>query len=83
MDSKGWPPVRAQVLRDIIGNPFGAHENEDLGTFLADLVKVLNQLGPLLKVGADRNNLTDVVVGCQLHRANVHLDEVVQEILQR
>jgi len=81
MDGKGWPSVRAQVLGDVIRNSFGAHEDEDFGAFLADLVEVFNQLGPLLKVGADRNDLTNVVVSCKFHRANVDLNKIVQEVL--
>lgn len=81
MDGKGWPSVCAQVLGDLISNTLGAHEDEDFGAFLADLVEVFDQLGPLLKVGADRDNLTNVMVSCEFHRANVDLDKVVQEIL--
>lgn len=83
MDGKGWPSVGAQVLGDIISNSFGAHEDENFGAFLADLVQVFDQLVPLLKVGTDGNNLTNVVVSCQFHRANIDLNKVIQEILQR
>jgi hypothetical protein len=42
---------------------------------------VLDKLRPLVKVAADLDDLRDVVVGGQLHRANVDLDEVVEEVL--
>lgn len=81
MDGKSWPPIRAQVLGDIISDSFRAYKNEDFGAFLADLVKVFDQLGSLLKVGAYGDDLTNVVVSCQLHRTDIDLDEVVQKIL--
>lgn len=81
MDGKGWPSVRAQILGDLVGDSLGAHEDKDFGTFLTDLIKMFDQLGPLLKVGTDRNDLTNVVVSCQFHRANIDLNKVAQEIL--
>jgi hypothetical protein len=67
MDGKGWPSVCAQVLGNIISNAFSAYEDKDFGAFLADLVKVFDQLCPLLEVGTNGNNLTNVVVGRQFH----------------
>lgn len=83
MDGKSWPPVRTQVFCDLISNSFGAHEDEYFGAFLADLVQVFDQLGPLLEVGTNRNNLTNVVVSRQFHRTNIDLNKVAQEILQQ
>ena len=81
MDGKCWPSIRTQVLGDVISNPLSAHEDEDFRAFLTDLIKVFNQFGSLLEVGADRNDLANVMVSCQFHRANIDLNEVVQEIL--
>ena len=82
MDGKSRPAICTQVLGDLISNSLGAHKDEDFGAFLADLVQMFDQLGPFLKIGTDRNNLTNVVISCQFHRAHVDLNKVIQEILQ-
>ena len=81
VDGQCWPSILTEVLCDIVRNTFCADENEYLRVLLTDLVEVLNELRPLLKVTADLDNLLDVVVGRQLSRADVNLDEVLQEVL--
>lgn len=82
MDRERRPSVLTKVLGDIIRNPFGGHEDEHLGILCADFLKVIDKLCPLLEVAANFDNLLDVVVGGQLHRSDVDLDHVLEEILK-
>jgi len=77
------PTVLPQIFRDVVSNPFGPYEDQDLCIFSADLIQVLDQFGPLLEIAADLNDLLDVVVGSQLHGTNVDLDHILQEVLQK
>lgn len=81
MNSKSRPPVLTKVLGNIVCDSLGADEDEHLSIFLAYLVKMLNELRPLLKVTADLDDLCNAMVGGKLHRSNVHLDEVLKEVL--
>ena len=81
VDGQRWPSVLTEVLGDVVGDTLRAHEDEDLGVFLRDLLEVLAKLRPLLKVTYDLNDLLDVVVRGELHGADVDLDEVLQEVL--
>jgi hypothetical protein len=69
-----------QELGQIVGNPLGTNKDQDLGVLLRDLVEVLDELSPLVKVGTDGDLLGDVVVGLQLHGTDVDLDQVVLEV---
>lgn len=82
MNGKSGPAILTQVLCNIVGHSLGGNKDEHLGVLSADLVKVLDELIPLLKVAANFNDLLDVRIGCQFHGANVHLNEVLEEILQ-
>jgi hypothetical protein len=82
MNGKRWPAILAKVFCDIIRNPLSANEYENLSILSADNIKMLDQLGTLLKVTADFNNLGDVMIRCELHRANIDLNKVLQEILK-
>ena len=83
MDGQSWPSVLTEVLGDVVRNTLGANEDEHLRVLLADLVQVLDELRPLLEVADDLDDLLDVVVGSELHRTNVDLNEVLQEVLMK
>jgi hypothetical protein len=74
------PSVLPQKLGQVVGDPLGTDKDQDLGVLLRDLVEVLDELASLFKVGADGDFLGDVVVGLQLHRTDVDLDQVLLEI---
>ena len=81
MDGKCRPAILTKVLGNVVRDTLGADEDEHLGVLLADLLEVLDKLRPLLEVTDDVDNLRDVVVRGQLHRTDVDLDEVLEEIL--
>ena len=81
MDGQSRPTVLTKILRNIVCNSFRSHEDEDFGILLADLVKMLDKFGSFLEVAADFNNLRNAVIGGELLGSNVHLDEVLEEIL--
>ena len=81
MDGQCRPSILTEVLRDVICNALRPDEDENLGVLLADLLEVLDELRPLLKVTYDLNDLLDVVVRSKFHRTDVDLDEVLQEVL--
>lgn len=82
MNGKRRPAILAKVFRDIIRNPLCANEDENLSILSADDIKMLDQLGTLLKVTADLNDLGDIMIRCKLHRAYIDLNKVLQEILE-
>jgi hypothetical protein len=82
MDSKGGPAVLSEILCQVIGDPFRASENQNFGVLLTYLVKVLDQFATFLEVGANFDDLLNVMVGCEVHGPNVDLNEVFQEILK-
>ncbi len=81
VDGQCWPSILTEVLGDVIGDTLRAYENENLCVLLADLLEVLDELCPLLEVTHDLNDLLDVVIRSEFHRADVDLDEVFQEVL--
>jgi hypothetical protein len=82
MNGKRWPAILAKVFRDIIRDPLSANKDENLSVLSADNIKMLDQLGALLKVAADFNDLGDVMIRRELHGTNVDLNKVLQEILK-
>jgi hypothetical protein len=60
VDGKRGPSVLTEVLGQVVGDPLGTDEDEDLGVLRRDLLEVLDQLAALLKVGADLDDLSDV-----------------------
>jgi hypothetical protein len=82
MNGKRWPAILAKVFRDIIRNPLSANKDENLSILSADNIKMLDQLGALLKVAADFNELSDVMIRRELHGTNIDLNKVLQEILK-
>lgn len=82
MDSKSWPSVLTEVFGDVVRNTFRSDEYQYLGILSTDLIKMFDQFGALLEIAADFNELLNVVVGGELHRSDVDLDHVFQEILQ-
>ena len=81
MDCKRRPAVLTQILCDLIRYVLSAEKDQDLGILSANLVKMLDQLGLLLKVAADFDNLLDIVVRSEIHGAGVDLDHARKEIL--
>lgn len=77
------PTILPQVFRDVIGDSFRPHENQDFSILRTNLIQVLDQFRALLEIAADLDNLLDVVVGRQLHGPNVDLDHILQEVLQK
>ena len=80
MNSQRRPSILPQELGQVVGDPLGTNKDQDLGVLLRDLVEVLDELSPLVKVGADSDLLGDVVVGLQLHGTDVDLDQIVLEV---
>ena len=77
------PAVLAQESGDLIGDTLGACEDQDLVCIilpLHDLLEVLNHLVTLLGLADNLDDLGDTMVGSQLHRTDVDLDEVGQEV---
>lgn len=81
MDGQRRPSILTEVLGDVVCYSFCTDKDEYLGVFLTDLIEVLNEFRTLLKVAADLDNLLNIVVGGELRRTDVDLDEVLQEIL--
>lgn len=81
MDGKSWPAVLTKVFGDVVRNAFRPNKYEYLGVLRADLIKMPDQLSTFFEVAADFDNLLDVVVGSELHRPNVDLNHVFQEVL--
>jgi len=81
MDRKSWPAILTKMFRDVVGHAFGRNEDQHLGILLADLIEVLDEFVPLLKVAADLHNLLDIVVSCQLHGTDIDLNRVAKEVL--
>lgn len=63
MYRQSGPTILPQIFRDVVSNPFGPYEDQNLGIFGADLIQVLDQFCPLLEIAADLDDLLDVVVG--------------------
>jgi len=80
VDGQRRPSVLPQKLGQVVGDPLRTDKDQDLGVLLRDLVEVLDELASLFKVGADGDFLGDVVVGLQLHRTDVDLDQVLLEV---
>lgn len=70
-----------EIFGNIIGHTLGANKNQDLGVFATDLVEMLDEFATLLKISADFDVLGNIVIGSQLHGADVDLNHVVKEIL--
>lgn len=81
MDSQGGPSIRAKVFCEVVGDPFRANEDEDFCILRANLIKVLDKFGSLFEVTADFNDLLNVVIGRQIHRPDVNLNGIFQEVL--
>ena len=66
-----------EILRNVVRDVLSTDEDQHLIMLLADLVEVLEELRPLLKVADDLDDLLDVMVGSEHHGADVDLDEVL------
>lgn len=76
-----WPSILAEEAGNLICDTLGAGEDQDLvGAGLHDLLEVPSHPVALLEVGHDFDDLVDPVVSRQVHRADVDLDVVVQEV---
>ena len=83
VDGQCRPSILTEVLRDVVRDTLSTDKDEHLRVLLADLIEVLDELATLLKVTHDLNDLLNVVVRCKLHRTDVDLDEVLEEVLWR
>lgn len=81
MNGERWPTVLTKVFRDIVCDPLSADEDENLSVLSADDIKMFDQLGAFLEVAANFDDLRNVMVRCELHRTNIDLNKVFQEIL--
>jgi hypothetical protein len=73
----------AQEAGDLISHTLGACEDEALVRgllVLHDLLEVLNHLVALFALRHNLDNLSDAVVGSQIHGTNVDLNEISQEV---
>src|SRR6266852_4861373 len=82
MNGECWPTVLTKVFRDLVCDPLSADKDENLSVLSANDIKMFDQLGAFLKVAADFDDLGNVMVGCELHRTNVDLNKVFQEVLE-
>lgn len=80
MNRQSGPAILPQVLGQIVRNPLGSNKDQDLGVLLTDHVQVLDQFSSLLKVGADLDELGNVVVHFEFHGTDVDLNKVVLEV---
>lgn len=79
--TKCRPSVLAEEACDLVSDALGAGEDKALvAAVLHDLLEVLDHLVALLEVRDDLDDLSDTVVGRQIHGTNVDLDVVVQEV---
>lgn len=76
MDGECRPTVLAKVLGNVVCNALRADEDQDLGVFTANHVKVLQQSIAFLVLSEDFDILLDIVVSRQIERTDVDLDEV-------
>ena len=67
MDGKSRPAVLTEVFGNVVRNTFRSDKYQYFSILSADLIKMFDQLGALLKVAADFDDLLDVVVGGKLH----------------
>lgn len=82
VDREGWPAILSEETGDLVGNTLGASEDKALVVLvLHDLLEVLDHLVTLLEFGNDLDDLSDAVVGGQVHGTDVDLDEIVLEVL--
>ena len=83
MNGECWPTVLTKVFRDVVCDPLSTDKDENLGILSADNIKMFDQLGAFLEVTADFDDLGNVVVRCELHRTDIDLVKVFQEILKQ
>lgn len=81
VDRQGGPAILAQETGDLVGDALGAHEDEQLVLLVVhDLLEMLNHAVTLLALRDDLDDLSDAVVGGQVHGTDVDLDEVGEEV---
>lgn len=83
MNGECWPTVLTKVFRDVVCDPLSADKDENLSVLSADDIKMFDQLAAFLEVAADFDDLGNVMVRSELHRTNIDLDKVFQEILEK
>lgn len=82
MDGERRPAILTEVLSDVVRCTLGADKDEDFGVFVGDLVQVLQEFVTLVEFGADFDHLCDVHVSSELHRTDIDLDVVFEEVLE-
>lgn len=79
--TKRGPAILAKESSNVVSNTLGADEDQDLVLLvLHGLLKVLDHAIPLLHLADNLDNLGDSVVGSKVHRTDVDLDEVLEEV---
>ena len=82
VDGQRRPAVLTKVFGNVVCYSLCTNEDENLGALLGDLIQVLDELGPLLEIAANFDDLGNVMIRSELHRSDVHLNEVFQEVLR-
>ena len=83
MNSECRPAILTEVLGNVVRCTLGADKDENFGVFDGDLVEVLEELVTFIKIGADFDHLCDVYVSSELHRTDIDLDVVSEEVLDQ
>lgn len=79
--TKRGPSVLAEEASDVVGDTLGTSEDKDLvGAGLHDLLHVLDHALAFLEVGHDLDDLRNAVVSRQVHRTDVDLDVIIEEV---
>jgi len=66
MDSKSRQAVSTEVFGNVVRNTFHSDKCQYFSILRTDLIKMFDQLGALLKVAADFDDLLDIVVGSKI-----------------
>lgn len=79
--TEGGPSVLAEEAGDLVSDALGTSEDQALvAAVLHDLLEVLDHAVTLLKLGNNLDDLSDTVVGREVHGTDVDLDVVVEEV---
>lgn len=82
MNGESRPAVLSQELGNVVGNSLGTGEDQALGLLvLHDGLEVLDKSVSLLVLGADLDDLGNVMGSRQLKRTNVDLDLVLKVVM--
>ena len=82
MDCQSWPAFLAKVLGDVVCNPFRGDKDQDFGILFTDFFEMASEFRLLLEWIANFDDLRDIVISSEFHRADVNLDHISEKILQ-